>query len=80
MALHRAWPRLLAAINVGLIVAGLAGAAAEAAPDASASCASSTFNLWFENDRIDEVDKFLNQTDADVVVLQEVTQRASGAL
>ena len=64
---------LLAAINVGLIVAGLAGAAAEAAPDAKRFLRVATFNLWFENERIDEVDTFLNQTDADVVMLQEVT-------
>ena len=40
---------LLAAINVGLIVAGLAGAAAEAAPDAKRFLRVATFNLWFEN-------------------------------
>lgn len=33
-----------------------------------------TFNLLFGNDRIDGIDKFLNQTDADIVVLQEVTK------
>ena len=33
-----------------------------------------TFNIRFDNDRIDGVDKFLNDTDADVVVLQEVTK------
>ena len=68
---------LLAAINVGLIVAGLAGAAAEAAPDAKRFLRVATFNLWFENERIDEVDTFLNQTDADVVMLQEVTHSIS---
>jgi endonuclease/exonuclease/phosphatase (EEP) superfamily protein YafD len=51
----------------------LAGAAAEAAPDAKRFLLVATFNLWFENERIDEVDTFLNQTDADVVMLQEVT-------
>ena len=65
---------LLAAINVGLIFAGLHGAAAEAAPDAKRFLRVVTFNLRFDNDRIDGVDKFLNQTDADVVVLQEVTK------
>ena len=70
---------LLAAINVGLIFAGLHGAAAEAAPDAKRFLRVVTFNLRFDNDRIDGVDKFLNQTDADVVVLQEVTKDASPA-
>ena len=65
---------LLAAINVGLIFAGLQGAAAEAAPDSKRFLRVVTFNLSFGNDRIDGVDKFLNETDADVVVLQEVTR------
>ena len=71
---------LLAAINVGLIVAGLAGAAAEAGPDAKRFLRVASFNLWFENERIDEVDTFLNQTDADVVMLQEVTGEHLAAL
>ena len=71
---------LLAAINVGLIVAGLAGAAAEAGPDAKRFLRVASFNLWFENERIDEVDTFLNQTDADVVMLQEVTNEHLAAL
>ena len=65
---------LPAAINVGLIFAGLQGAAAEAAPDSKRFLRVVTFNLSFGNDRIDGVDKFLNETDADVVVLQEVTK------
>ena len=65
---------LLAAINIGLIFAGLHRAAAEAAPDAKRFLRVVTFNLRFDNDRIDGVDKSLNPTDADVVVLQEVTK------
>jgi endonuclease/exonuclease/phosphatase (EEP) superfamily protein YafD len=65
---------LLAAINLALIVAGLQGAAAEAAPDSKPFLRIVTFNLNFGNDRIDGVDKFLNETDADVVVLQEATK------
>ena len=65
---------LLAAINVGLVFTGLHGAAAEAAPDAKRFLRVVTFNLRFDNDRIDAVDKFFTQTDADVVVLQEVTK------
>jgi endonuclease/exonuclease/phosphatase (EEP) superfamily protein YafD len=64
---------LLAAINVGLIFAGLHGAAAEAAPEAKRFLRVVTFNLWFDNERIDDVDTFISQTDADVVLLQEVT-------
>ncbi len=40
------WPALLAAINVGLVFAGLQGAAAEAAPDAKRFLRVVTFNLW----------------------------------
>ena len=65
---------MLAAINVGRIFASLHGAAAEAAPDAKRFLRVVTFNLRFDNDRIDGVDKFLNQTDADVVMVQELTQ------
>jgi endonuclease/exonuclease/phosphatase (EEP) superfamily protein YafD len=65
---------LLAAINVGLIFAGLQGATAEAAPDSKRFLRVVTFNLSFGNDRIEGVDKFLNETDADIVVLQEVTK------
>jgi endonuclease/exonuclease/phosphatase (EEP) superfamily protein YafD len=64
---------LLAAINVGLIFAGLHGAAAEAPPEAKRFLRVVTFNLWFDNERIDDVNAFINQTDADVVLLQEVT-------
>ncbi len=70
---------LLAAINIGLVFAGLHGAAAEA-PDAKRFLRVVTFNLWFDNERIDGVDKFLNQTDADVAVLQEVTNEHLAAL
>ncbi len=65
---------LLAAINIGLVFAGLQGAAAEASPGSGRFLRVVTFNLLFGNDRIDGIDKFLNQTDADVVVLQEVTK------
>lgn len=71
---------LLAAINVGLIFAGLHGAAAEAAPGAKRFLRVVTFNLRFDNDRIDGIDKFLSQTDADVVVLQEATKEHLGLL
>jgi endonuclease/exonuclease/phosphatase (EEP) superfamily protein YafD len=64
---------LLAAINIILIFAGLHGAAAEAAPDSKRFLRVVTLNLRFGNDRIDGVDQFLNATDADVVLLQEVT-------
>jgi endonuclease/exonuclease/phosphatase (EEP) superfamily protein YafD len=65
---------LLAAINIGLIFAGLQGAAPEAPPGSKRFLRVVTFNIRFDNERIDGVDKFLNDTDADVVVLQEVTK------
>ncbi len=71
---------LLAAINAGLIVSGLQGGAADAAPEAKRFLRVVTFNLWFDNDGIDGVDNFLNETDADVVVLQEVTNAHLAAL
>ncbi|HEX2447904.1 MAG TPA: endonuclease/exonuclease/phosphatase family protein [Methyloceanibacter sp.] len=71
---------LLAAINIGLFFAGTEGAAAEAAPDSKRFLRVVTFNLRFDNDRPDGVDTFLNHTDADVVVLQEVTKDHMSAL
>ena len=71
---------LLAAINIGLIFAGLQGAAAEATPGSKRFLRVATFNVWFDNYRIDGIDRFLNDTDADVVVLQEVTKDHLGPL
>jgi endonuclease/exonuclease/phosphatase (EEP) superfamily protein YafD len=71
---------LLAAINVGLIFAGLQGVAAEAAPGSQRFLRVVTFNLWRGNDRMDDVAQFLAEADADAVVLQEVTREHGTAL
>lgn len=71
---------LLAAINIGLIFSGLQGATAEAPTESKRFLRVVTFNIRFDNDRIDGVDRFLNETDADVVVLQEVTKDHIGPL
>jgi endonuclease/exonuclease/phosphatase (EEP) superfamily protein YafD len=63
---------VLAAINVTLVIAALPGAAADAAPGSPRFLRVVTFNLWHYNDRMDDVAKFLAETDADAVVLQEV--------
>lgn len=64
---------LLAGITVLLVIAGLHGAAAEAAPGSQRFLRVATFNLWSGNDHMDEVAKFLAEIDADAIVLQEVT-------
>jgi len=63
---------LLAAINVGLIFSGMHGAAADAAEGSKRFLRVVTFNLWFDNEDIDGVTAFLDETDADVAVLEEV--------
>jgi endonuclease/exonuclease/phosphatase (EEP) superfamily protein YafD len=64
---------LLVALNAFTFRSGLHGAAAEAAPGSQRFLRVITFNLWGGNDRMDEVAKFLATSDADVLVLQEVT-------
>jgi endonuclease/exonuclease/phosphatase (EEP) superfamily protein YafD len=70
---------VLAAINVMLVIAALPGAAADAAPGIPRFLRVVTFNLWHYNDRMDDVAKFLAETDADAVVLQKVG-KPNGAL
>lgn len=65
---------LLAAVNVMLVIAALPGAAADAAPGSPRFIRVVTFNLWHHNDRMNDVAKFLAETDADAVVLQEATK------
>jgi endonuclease/exonuclease/phosphatase (EEP) superfamily protein YafD len=65
---------LLAALNVGLIVVSLQGAASEAAPGGERFLRVVTSNLRFRSDSIDGVAGFLTDTNADVVVLQEATR------
>jgi endonuclease/exonuclease/phosphatase (EEP) superfamily protein YafD len=64
---------LLATINVALVVSAPQGAAADAAPGSERFLRIATFNLWAGNERMDNVAKFLGDTDADAVVLQEMT-------
>ena len=64
---------LLAAINVFLFLSGERGAPAEAAPGADRFLRVVTFNVWHDNDRIDGAIAFLGATDADVIVLQEMS-------
>ena len=78
-ALARDWrlvlpAAILAAVNVMLVIAALPGAAAQAAPDSARFLRVATFNLWRGNDHMAKVTKFLAETDADVVVLQEATK------
>ena len=70
---------LLAMLNAFSFLSGLQGGANGAAPGNQRFLRVVTFNLWGGNDRMNDVAKFLAKTDADVVVLQEVT-RAHGAL
>jgi endonuclease/exonuclease/phosphatase (EEP) superfamily protein YafD len=68
----------LFAVNLWIGIAAMQDAAPQAAPGSERFLRVVTFNLWGGNERMDEVAKFLAKTDADVVVLQEVT-RAHGA-
>ena len=64
---------LLAAINVSLFLAGLERAAPQAAAGAERFLRVVTMNVWHDNDRIDGAIAFLAETDADVVVLEEMS-------
>jgi endonuclease/exonuclease/phosphatase (EEP) superfamily protein YafD len=64
---------LLAIINCTHFTLALEGGAQDAAPGAQRFLRVVTFNTWYHNDRVDEVAKFLADTDADLVVMQEVT-------
>ena len=71
---------LLAAVNAGLLFAALPGAAPDAAPGSARFLRIATFNLWRENDRMDDVARFLAGADPDVIVLEEVTRRHGDTL
>ena len=64
---------LLTIINCTHFTLALQGGAEEATPGASRFLRVVTFNVWNENDRIDDIAKFLSDTDADLVVMQEMT-------
>src|SRR6185312_3957419 len=71
---------LVAAINVVLFVAPWQSGASQAATGSPRFLRVVTFNLWRGNDRMDNVAKFLAGTDADLVVLQEVTREHGSTL
>jgi endonuclease/exonuclease/phosphatase (EEP) superfamily protein YafD len=64
---------LLTIINCTHFTLALQGGAEEATAGASRFLRVVTFNVWNENDRIDDIAKFLSDTDADLVVMQEMT-------
>jgi endonuclease/exonuclease/phosphatase (EEP) superfamily protein YafD len=70
---------VLAAVNIGFFVAGLQGAAQQAPPGSERFLRVVTFNVWGWNDRIDDIARFLRDSDADALVLQEVAHR-NGAM
>ncbi len=71
---------LLVIINCTHFALALQGGAQQAAPGAPRFLRVATFNVWYDNDRIDDVAKFLADTDADLVVMQEVTKDNWGRL
>ncbi|MFO7477503.1 MAG: endonuclease/exonuclease/phosphatase family protein [Methyloceanibacter sp.] len=69
----------LLAFNLWLAISSLQGAAAEAVPGSERTLRVITFNVWYRNDRMQDVAKFLAASDADIVTLQEVS-RAQAAM
>jgi endonuclease/exonuclease/phosphatase (EEP) superfamily protein YafD len=66
---------MLAAVNILFGVLAMRGAAPDAPPGSELALRVLTFNLSHGNDRIGEVAKFLGESGADAVVLQEVSPR-----
>jgi endonuclease/exonuclease/phosphatase (EEP) superfamily protein YafD len=64
---------LLAIVNCTHFTLALEGGAQDAAPRAQRFLRVVTFNVWHPNDRIEDIAKFLSDTDADLVVMQEMT-------
>jgi endonuclease/exonuclease/phosphatase (EEP) superfamily protein YafD len=64
---------LLTIVNSTHFVLALEGGAQDAAPGAPRFLRVVTFNVWYPNDRIADIAKFLSATDADLVVMQEMT-------
>jgi endonuclease/exonuclease/phosphatase (EEP) superfamily protein YafD len=64
---------LLVIINCTHFTLALEGGAEATASGAPRFLRVVTFNVWHHNDRIDDVAKFLADTDADLVVMQEMT-------
>jgi endonuclease/exonuclease/phosphatase (EEP) superfamily protein YafD len=64
---------VILALNAYVLLSALHGSAAVAPKGSDRFLRVVTFNLWGGNDRMQDVTKFLADSDADVVVLQEVT-------
>lgn len=60
----------IVAANIGLFVFALQGTAVAAGAPAKRFARIVTFNVWMGNRQMDQVAKFLNDTDADVAVLE----------
>jgi len=65
---------LLAALNSLLVISALQGAAPEAPRGSPRFLRVVTFNLWYGDNRMEDVAKFLADANADAVVLQETTR------
>jgi endonuclease/exonuclease/phosphatase (EEP) superfamily protein YafD len=64
---------LLVIVNCTHFTLALEGGAQDAPAGAPRFLRVVTFNVWHHNDRIEDVAKFLADTDADLVVMQEMT-------
>ncbi len=64
---------LLAIVNCTHFTLSLEGGAERAAPGTPRFLRVVTFNVWHPNQRIDDIAQFLAGTDADLVVMQEMT-------
>jgi endonuclease/exonuclease/phosphatase (EEP) superfamily protein YafD len=82
VALLAAFPRsglltvlalLLAIINCTHFTLALEGGAQDAAPGVPRFLRVVTFNVWHHNDNIEKIAQFLSDTDADLVVMEEMT-------
>jgi endonuclease/exonuclease/phosphatase (EEP) superfamily protein YafD len=63
---------ILLAVILVLLITGLSGRAPEAPADAARFLRVATFNLWGGNEHTKAITDYVDRTDADVVVLQEV--------
>jgi endonuclease/exonuclease/phosphatase (EEP) superfamily protein YafD len=72
-----------AAVVFGLAALGTPLAFPDRQPPAATESVGldvASVNLWYRNDRVDEVDEMLDQTDADVIVFSEYTPAHQAAL
>lgn len=71
---------LLLAVCFAMLLTGLPGASPEAEAGSERFLRVATFNLWGRNGHVDRVIKFLDDIDADAVVLEEVRPHHSDLL